>query len=179
MPDVPRQRWEKRLLDVFGLLVILLMLAIVTQVVLNAIGVSAIARFAQPLPLLGRAITLNSLMELQWHLLMVIALLPAWLVWRRDQHVRVDFLYQSVSERAKGAIELCGHVLFSLPFLILSIPAAWSFAARAWATGETSRDGGLADRFIIKGAIPLGLALLLIVVILDVLPQLRRLGQAR
>lgn len=172
-------RWGDRALTACGLLVVLMMLAIAGQVALNALGISLIASFPAALPLLGEAFTLNGLMELQWHLLAAVALLPAGLAWRRNAHVRVDFLYQRFGPRAKATVELLGHLAFTLPFLILCIPASWRFMQRAIATGEVSRDGGLADRWLVKGLIPLGLSLLLIVVLLDFWPQARRLWRRR
>ena len=172
-------RWGDRALTACGLLVVLMMLSIAAQVVLNALGISLIASFPAALPLFGEALTLNGLMELQWHLLAAVALLPAGLAWRRNAHVRVDFLSQGLPARGKAAVELLGHLAFTLPFLSLCIPAAWRFMQRAIATAEVSRDGGLADRWMVKGLIPLGLSLLLVVVLLDLWPQARQLWRRR
>jgi hypothetical protein len=88
------------MLDALALVVIALMLCIVVQVAANAAGIPTLLRFETALPLLGRALTINALMELQWHLLTLIGLLPAALVWAMDRHVRVDFLYAAAPERA-------------------------------------------------------------------------------
>ncbi|MCC6007005.1 MAG: TRAP transporter small permease subunit [Rhodobacteraceae bacterium] len=172
-------RLAGRVLDALGLVVIALMLCIVVQVAANAAGLSTLIRFEDALPLLGRAVTINSLMELQWHLLTLIGLLPAALVWVMDRHVRVDFLYAAAPVRARATIELAGHAVFTLPFLWFATPAGWAFAERAFALGERSRDGGLADRFLIKGIIPVALALLLLVVALDALRRCRDLWRGR
>lgn len=172
-------RLSRRVLDALGLVVIALMLCIVGQVAANAAGLSTLIRFETALPLLGRAVTINSLMELQWHLLTLIGLMPAALVWAMDRHVRVDVLYASAPARARATIELTGHALFTLPFLWFATPAAWAFAQRALAVGERSRDGGLTDRFLIKGVIPVALALLLMVVAVDALRRARDLWRGR
>ncbi len=175
MPQDRGSRAIRACLSFFGVLVLILILCIVLQVILTALGFSTLIRLEEQIFLLGRAVTINSLMDIQWHLLVVIGLLPAGLVWLLDRHVRVDFLYRSAPARGKATIELIGHVLFTLPFLIFCTPAAWSFAQRALATAERSRDGGLTDRFLIKGVIPVGFALILLVLLLDIVIQSRRL----
>jgi TRAP-type mannitol/chloroaromatic compound transport system permease small subunit len=100
------ERWPgaRPALNVLGLLVIALMLCIVLQVVANAAGIPTLWRFESALPLVGHALTINSLMELQWHLLTLVGLLPAALVWAMDRHVRVDFLHAAAPVRAKATI---------------------------------------------------------------------------
>jgi TRAP-type mannitol/chloroaromatic compound transport system permease small subunit len=175
MPEALAARLARLALDALGLLVIALMLCIVVQVAANAAGLSTLMAFETAVPLLGRGVTINSLMELQWHLLTLIGLMPAALVWAMDRHVRVDFLYAAAPPRARRAIEIAGHALLTLPFLWFATPAGWAFAQRAFATAERSRDGGLTDRWLIKGAIPIALGLLFVVVALDLIRQARGL----
>lgn len=160
----------RRLLD---WTVIALMLAIVAQVALSALDINPVATFDAALPVLDRSITLNSFLDLQWHLLVLIGLLPAGLVWLGAGHVRVDFIYLARSPRWQARIDLIGHVLFAAPFFALMLPAAWAFMLRAWATDEGSRNGGLADLWLIKAALPLGLGLLAVAVAIDALRLLR------
>lgn len=150
-----------------------LMLAIVAQVVLSALDINPVLAFDGDLPLLGRAITLNSLLDAQWHLLVLAGLLPAGLVWLSDGHVRVDFLYQGRSPRTRARIDLLGNLLFAAPFLALALPAAWSFMRRAWTSDEAARNGGLNDLWLIKAVLPLGLALLALAVVIETLRLLR------
>jgi len=168
-------RWQQAVLTVFGSGVILLMLAIVFQVFCALFDINPITTFDDDLPLLGRAMTLNSLLDIQWHLLALIALLPASLVWLRDGHVRVDFLYARQTERRRAWIELIGHIAFTVPFLALSIPAAWTFMQQAYASGQGSRNDGLNDLFVIKAVLPIGLGLLAIVLLYDLIKQAWRL----
>ena len=168
-----RPRWEERILSGLACLVIAMMLAIVAQVGLSVLDINPVIAFDDPLPVLGRAVTLNSLLDFQWHLLAVVALLPAWLLWRRDRHVRVDFLYQRATDKTRRLIDTVGNLVFAVPFLALSIDAAWGFAMRAYATGEGSRNDGLNDLFLIKLTLPLGLALLAVVVVIDLARYVR------
>lgn len=166
--------WAQALLHGLSWLVILLMLGIVLQVLCSALDINPLAQFESVLPLLGRAVTLNSLLDLQWHLLVIVGLLPAGVVWLRDAHVRVDFLYQKRSDRTKARIDLAGNLLFALPFLVMILPAAWDFTHRAWRSDEGSRSGGLNDLWLIKAFLPLGMALLALAIAIETIRLLRR-----
>lgn len=166
--------WAQALLRGLSWLVIVLMLGIVLQVACNALDINPLARFDTALPLLGKAITLNTLLDLQWHLLVITGLLPAGLVWLSNAHVRVDFFYQPRSDHTKARIDLAGNLLFALPFLVMILPAAWDFTTRAWRSDEGSASGGLNDLWLIKAFLPLGMALLALALAVESLRLLRR-----
>lgn len=155
-------RAEHALLNGFAVLVIVLMLCIALQVFANLFDMNPLVRFSEPAFWFGAAITLNSLLDLQWHLLAIVALLPAGLVWMRDRHVRVDFLYDRYTPRGRMVLDLAGNALFAGPFLVMAIPGALRFWERAWRSGEGSASGGLNDLWLIKLVLPLGLVLLAI-----------------
>lgn len=167
------QRIRKVLLDVFAVLVIVLMIIITLQVVCSLLGINPLTKFQSSLPLLGKSITLNSLTELQWHLLVVIGLLPCAIVWRIDAHVRVDFLYNRYGYKYRKRVDLLGNLFLTLPFLILCIPASWNFMERAWRISEASNNSGLIDRYLVKAMLPAGFLILGAVVVLE-LPSLFR-----
>lgn len=158
---------------VLAVLLIVLMLAVVVQVMGNAFDINPLLSLAEPVALIGRAVTLNSLLDLQWHLLVIVGLIPAGLVWWHDRHVRVDFLYQRYGERWKARVDLAGNLLFAAPFLVLILPAAWSFMQRAWRSDEGSRNGGLEDLWLIKSVLPLGLGILAVYILLETLRLVR------
>ncbi|WP_281968354.1 TRAP transporter small permease subunit [Roseovarius nanhaiticus] len=153
-------RLERAVLNGFAVLLIVLMLAIAVQVVASFFDLNPLVMFDAPVAWLGRGITLNSLLDLQWHLLAIIALLPAGLVWLRDRHVRVDFLYDGYRPKLRYTVDLIGNLVFAAPFLIMAIPGSVSFWQRAWRAGEGSASGGLNDLWLIKAMLPLGLGLL-------------------
>ena len=134
-----------RAVGVLAVLVIVLMGAIVLQVLCNALDINPLLSFGAAVPFLGKGITLNTLLDLQWHLLVIMGLLGAGAVWNADGHVRVDFLYRARPARTRARIDLIGNLIFAAPFLVMILPAAWDFAARAWTSGEGSRNGGLND----------------------------------
>lgn len=152
---------------------IVMMCAIVVQVMASALDINPIVAFTTALPLLGKSITLNSLLDFQWHLLVMVGLIPAGLVWLANKHVRVDFLYQNRSDRMQARIDLAGNLIFAVPFFALGLPAAWSFMTRAWTSDEGGRNGGLNDLWLIKAVLPLGLGLLAIAILIETLRLIR------
>ncbi|QYX58418.1 TRAP transporter small permease subunit [Roseovarius sp. SCSIO 43702] len=169
-----RARFTAIGLGILDWAVIVLMLAIVAQVALSALDINPVASFDRALPLLGRGITLNSLLDLQWHLLVLIGLLPAGIVWLGEGHVRVDFLYQARSPRWQARTDLIGHALFAVPFFALMVPASSAFMLRAWSSDEGGRNGGLDDLWLVKSLLPLGLALLAAAILVETWRLLRR-----
>ncbi|MEM1276917.1 MAG: TRAP transporter small permease subunit [Pseudomonadota bacterium] len=161
-------------LRVFAIATIMLMCSIALQVLCNALDVNPIAEFGSAQFLVGEAITLNSLLDFQWHLLVIIGLLPVGLIWAMGRHVRVDFLYNRFSERSRARVNLAGNLIFAAPFFVLMLPASWSFMMRAWTSGEGSSSGGLNDLWLIKAVLPFGLGLLALAVLVETISLLRR-----
>jgi TRAP-type mannitol/chloroaromatic compound transport system permease small subunit len=98
--------------------------------------------------------------ELEWHLLSPIALLGMAYTLLHGDQVRVDFLFDRFSPRAKALIEVLTGVLiviFAGVLVKLSIP----FVMQAYRIGEGSPNpGGVDYRFLLKAFIPLGFAVL-------------------
>lgn len=168
-------RAERALLNSFAVLVIALMLCIALQVFANFLDINPLLSFANRVFWFGAAVSLNSLLDLQWHILAVIALLPAGLVLLRDRHVRVDFLYDRYPLRGRTALDLAGNLIFSAPFLVMAIPGSVRFWERAWRSDEGSASGGLNDLWLIKLVLPLGLSLLAVAVLWESLRLIRGL----
>jgi TRAP-type mannitol/chloroaromatic compound transport system permease small subunit len=168
-------RADRALLNGFAVLVVALMLCIALQVFANFLDINPLRSFESRVFWFGSAVTLNSLLDLQWHLLAVIALLPAGLVWVRDRHVRVDFLYDRYPPRGRMALNLAGNVIFAAPFLVMAIPGALRFWQRSWRSGEGSANGGLNDLWLIKLVLPLGLSLLVVAALWESLRLIRGL----
>jgi TRAP-type mannitol/chloroaromatic compound transport system permease small subunit len=106
-----------------------------------------------------------ALQELEWHLFALMFLLGASYTLKHDGHVRVDIFYQSkkLTDSHRAWIDLSGTLFFLFPFCLLIIFTSWDFMANAYVISEGSPDpGGLPYRFLLKAAIPLGFALLMI-----------------
>lgn len=167
------KRIEELVLTFLGMCLIVLMTATVVQVICSAFDVNPIVVFERAYAVVGDEVTLNSLLDFQWHLLVVTGLLPAGLVWLTDRHVRVDFLYQHLTKSGQARINLLGNLVFAAPFFVLVLPAAWMFVQRAWSSDEGSRNAGLNDLWLIKSVLPLGLGLLAAAVIYETLRLVR------
>lgn len=165
--------WHNRVLNVFGVLLLILMGLIGVQVLASALGINPLVSFDGPVLLLGQSLNQNTLADLQWFTLSMIALMPASLVWLLDRHVRVDFLWQGFSSRTRLAIEFAGHLIFTLPFLFMSLPASWRFMMRAFNSGEMTSHGGMTHIFVVKAMLPLGLGLLALVLVIDFIRLIR------
>ena len=164
---------HRAVLTFFAALLVVMMMAIVLQVVCSALDINPVARFGQNLAFVGSAISLNSLLDFQWHLLVIVGLLPVGLVWLADKHVRVDFLYDRQTPGWRSRINLIGNLIFAVPFFFLVLPASWNFMQRAWTSGEGSRNGGLNDLWLIKAVLPLGLSLLLLAILVETIRLIR------
>jgi TRAP-type mannitol/chloroaromatic compound transport system permease small subunit len=99
--------------------------------------------------------------ELQWHLYAVGFLVGIAAAVASDTHVRVDVVRDRFSARSRAWIELYGLLLLFFPFVTLVLVYSVPFAVLAYQSGEVSVSaGGLPYRFLIKGALGAGFALL-------------------
>lgn len=157
-------------MDMLGTLAAALLICLVVIVAYNVIG-----RYAFRSSSLG-------LQELAWHFYAAIFLLGIPFALRTGSHVRVDILYERFSDRTKALIDLLGCALFLIPTCVVIIWAGWQFTAASYGfgvlpdsvggffqqlvstgIGEKSQDpGGLLNRWIIKGVIPLSFLFLLL-----------------
>lgn len=161
-------------LNLCGIGLLLIAFVIGAGVLMHLMGASQLMAFEAPYWLVGNSITFNSLMGLQMLLFTFAIMLAIAPVMWLDRHVRVDVLHARLSPRYRSTIELVGHLLFGIPFFILLLLPAYRFAERAYVTGERSTDGGLTDIYIIKAALPVGVALFLAVLVLIVALQVWR-----
>ena len=102
----------------------------------------------------------NAWLEIQWYMFGAVVLLGASNTLRKNEHVRVDIVYASVTDRTRLWIDIIGFTVFLLPtgiFLtILSIP----FFLQSFAYREVSMNAGGLILWPIKLVLPLGFGLL-------------------
>jgi TRAP-type mannitol/chloroaromatic compound transport system permease small subunit len=123
--------------------------------------------------------------ELAWHLYSSCFLLGIPYALRTSSHVRVDLVFERLSDKKRAIIDLAGSCIFLIPFCLVVIWSGWHFFIDAWelgsrpdnigallqqmvtnGIGEKSQDpGGLLNRWLIKGVIPLSFLLLLLATI--------------
>lgn len=161
-----------------AVLLLLLIGAISLQVICSAFSINPLLTLNGSLPFVGKAVSLNSLLDFQWHLLVIIGLIPASIVWLKDKHVRVDFFFAQRSENFRSIIDIAGNLIFALPFLWLIIPSCIDFAQRAWRSDEGSRNNGLEDLWAIKSVLLIGMSLLALAIIFETIIKLRSLNRS-
>ena len=101
--------------------------------------------------------------EIQWHLYAIGFLLGLSYAFVSDSHIRVDVLRERLPMQLQAWIELYGILLLLIPFISLVLYGSLPFISYSYATGEISEaPGGLPYRWLIKGFLAVGFALLLI-----------------
>jgi TRAP-type mannitol/chloroaromatic compound transport system permease small subunit len=107
-----------------------------------------------------------AMQELEWHIFSIIILYGVSYALKEDGHVRVDLIYDRLTDQKKAIINIVGVVLFLFPIAALVAFGSIEFALEAFRSGEMSGDpGGLPHRFIIKSMIPLSFFVLMFVAI--------------
>jgi TRAP-type mannitol/chloroaromatic compound transport system permease small subunit len=141
-------------------LILPLMLSVLVGVAAAKLGYNTILSWHGQVPLFGRAITVNSLLDFQWHVLALLVLFGGILAYRTDRHVAVETVAANLPPRLRTGILAAGDLLFLAPFCAIIAYYAWFYTATAWRTAEASAQGGLTDRWLIKGAMPVAFAML-------------------
>ena len=118
--------------------------------------------------------------ELSWHIYSSLFLLGISYALKTESHVRVDIVFENLSARTKAIINAVGALVLLFPLCLITIYYGWNFMIESyqwgehadtfsgWITqlfttgiGEKSSDpGGLLNRFLIKGMVPLSFVFL-------------------
>jgi TRAP-type mannitol/chloroaromatic compound transport system permease small subunit len=100
--------------------------------------------------------------ELEWHLMVPICLFGMSYALRHGEHVRVDVLFASFSQRSKDLVDFISALIL-MTFSVIVIWLSISYVMQSWAVGEGSANpGGVPARYILKSFIPLGFTLMFI-----------------
>jgi TRAP-type mannitol/chloroaromatic compound transport system permease small subunit len=78
---------------------------------------------------------------------------------QKNEHVRVDVVYMSLSERKQIWVDILGGILFLLPACSLLAWLAWPFFMQSWTQNEMSSNSGGLLRWPVKLILPLGFGL--------------------
>lgn len=80
-----------------------------------------------------------------------------------DSHIRIEILHQHWSQHTRAWVEIVGCVVFLVPWLLLILWSSLPFVRLSWRVLEPSaQPGGLPGLFLIKSAIPVFAALMLL-----------------
>jgi len=145
--------------------------ATVAMVLIGAFN--AIARYSGRF--LGVNLSRNAFIELQWYLFSALFLLAGAWALREDAHVRVDVLFNRMSERTQAWVNLLGTALLLVPFCAVTLWAAWPAVRNSWVVREVSPDPGGLPRWPLKLLILVCFALLLVQGVAEIIKQVERL----
>ena len=137
-------------------------LMVVASVVFSQLNLSQLLQWETDLPLLGRQLTVISVVELQWHLFGIFVLIGGSWVLQHDRHIRVDLLYVRFSPLWRNIVNLVGDLVFLLPFCAVIFWFSLAMVQRSYLAGEGSDYDALMDRYLIKSILPVAFGFLFI-----------------
>ena len=117
----------------------------------------------------------NGWLEIQWYMFAGMVLLGAPYTLKMNEHVRVDLLYNIVSERTRIWIDIIGGLLFLLPICIILIYFTWPWFVESWRLNEASSNAGGLIRWPVKLLLPLGFFLLTLQGISEIIKRIAAL----
>ena len=101
----------------------------------------------------------NAWLEIQWYMFAVIVMFGAAYTLKRNEHVRVDLLYMTLSRRGQLWIDILGTVVFLFPTCLILAWLSWPFFMQAYNVNEHSSNAGGLLRWPIKIVLPVGFVL--------------------
>jgi TRAP-type mannitol/chloroaromatic compound transport system permease small subunit len=84
----------------------------------------------------------NAWLELQWYLFGAAFMGAAAYTLQQNEHIRIDVFYATRSRRTQHWIDLLGHILFLLPFVVLMAWLLWPYTVQALYSGQISTNAG-------------------------------------
>lgn len=106
------------------------------------------------------SVSSNSWLELQWYLFGAAFLLAAAYTLKQNEHIRIDIIYGMFPRRMQHWIDLFGHVVFLMPFVLLMVWYLVPYVAKSFASGEVSTNSGGLVIWPAKGLLLAGFVLL-------------------
>jgi TRAP-type mannitol/chloroaromatic compound transport system permease small subunit len=104
----------------------------------------------------------NAWLELQWYLFGAVFMLGAAWTLKLNEHVRIDIVSSRLSKRTRDRLDIVGHLIFLLPFVLLHINTATPFFLGSYQSGEVSTNAGGLIIWPAKLMILIGFVLLLL-----------------
>ena len=101
----------------------------------------------------------NAWLEIQWYMFAVIVMLGASYTMKRNEHVRVDLFYMTLSRRGQLWVDILGTLIFLLPTCTILAWLSWPFFMQSFNVYEHSSNAGGLLRWQIKLVLPVGFAL--------------------
>jgi TRAP-type mannitol/chloroaromatic compound transport system permease small subunit len=117
----------------------------------------------------------NGWLEVQWYMFAGMVLLGGPFTLCKNEHVRVDLIYGSVSERTRIWIDILGGFLFLLPICLILTYFTWPWFVESWRIGEVSSNAGGLIRWPVKLILPVGFAMMALQGISEIIKRIAAL----
>ena len=114
----------------------------------------------------------NAWLELQWQLFGAVFMLCAAYTLLKNEHIRIDIVNSRLPKPVRDWIDLLGHLLFLMPFVLLMIYDGWPFFVTSWNQNEQSLNAGGLPQWPAKFLIPLGFFLLFLQGVSEIIKRL-------
>lgn len=114
----------------------------------------------------------NAWLELQWYLYGAAFLLAASHTLAQNEHIRIDIVYGKFSRPVQHRIDLFGHLVFLLPFVLLMDVYLVPYVLESVRSGEVSQNAGGLILWPAKGLILGGFALLTLQALSEIIKKI-------
>ena len=104
----------------------------------------------------------NSWLEMQWQLFGAVFMLGAAWTFLDNEHIRIDIVNSRFPKRVRDWIDLLGHLVFFMPFVLLMLYDGIPFFQQSYRINEQSLNAGGLAQWPAKLLIPLGFFFLLL-----------------
>lgn len=114
----------------------------------------------------------NAWLELQWQLFGAVFMLCAAYTFLKNEHIRIDILNARFPKAVRDWIDLLGHLVFFMPFVILMMVDGWPFFMASYRINEQSMNAGGLAQWPAKLLIPVGFFLLFLQGISEIIKRI-------
>ena len=114
----------------------------------------------------------NAWLELQWYLFSAVFLLAASYTLQRNDHIRIDIVSGMLPKWVRNWIDLLGHILMLVPFVILMIYESYPFVLNSIRQQENSSNAGGLILWPVKALLLAGFLLLAIQAISEIIKRI-------
>ena len=166
------ERMGRWLGEITSWLVLGTLVSVLVAVIASAMRANELLIWGFDIPLFGDNLTVNDVIDLEWHFFAIMVMIGGTYAYMDDKHVRSDLIYAGLSHSKKKWIDTIGDVFLMMPFAAVMCWLSIGFVMRSYNSSEGSDYGGMLDRFLIKSTIPIGFAIMFIVILARVIRRL-------
>jgi TRAP-type mannitol/chloroaromatic compound transport system permease small subunit len=115
-------------------------------------------------------------LEIQWYLFAATVMLGAPTVLKRNEHLRVVFIYKSIPSKAQVYIDLFGLLIFLLPVMGFMVWLSFPLFLKMLLSGEVSSNAGGLVRWPAMMLLPLGFSFIWLQGICEIIKRVAHLS---